>query len=355
MVVDSFLFERPHSGTGTGLLSAGGAWSGAAVNEAFTVEIGAGGTWRHDVSGAWSDWSAIRRGAPNELGGGVRVTFESAVGDYVSGDTWTIHVGPPREWLSGELGAGVWTFSVAAVDAAGNVSVPLSERGVTIVRLPLAPLNVAAAWTDEGKIRLTWELQTDASRAALWIFSNYSLTFERLGEYALEDGPWVELEDDAEEYEFTPPESGSWKFYVRAVDSDGRVSDNIDLVEADTLAPPDGVDLNEPGGVEVESGPGGLLTVRWVYDWNEGGSCTEFHIYAHEDEGAPVWESPDVIEVSAGSGVVEYSASAVYAGARWFCVRASDGTVETQNEDLTLGTPDSEAPTLSGDIEALPE
>jgi hypothetical protein len=351
------LFNAPaESGTGDGRLSSRGNWSGGTVNRVVTAEIVSGG-FRHDVSGSWSDAIEFAGGETVPIGSGLEITFEDEVDDYDTGDTWTIAVGPATSWLSGELVEGTHLFQVSAVDVAGNESGLLAEESVVILHRPDAPSNVRVDMVST-QVRIRWDLPDDDDIANVRIYANLSGMFGSLGERVLLDGAWATRPGDAVEYSGNLV-SGLWKFLVRTVDSNGRESDNVDIVEIDTREP-QGVALNVPELVTVAPIAGGKFRLSWQYSREGGESATRFTIYENANPASPSFETPAfTVAMPAGAGrlvQVSHDTADAYLGLTYFTVRASTGAggVETTNTDLTAGTPDATAPSLSGTIEGLP-
>lgn len=348
--------EAPQSGTGTGRVSIRGDWSGAnPINQAFAVRVAAGTTFQHNLSGSWSTPQPFVASGLYDLDFGVTVQFHGLPATYDAGDQWDFRVGPPTAWDSGELPEGTHVFTVAARDAAGNESDPLTAVSVVIVHRPGPVTAMAATWDGED-IFLSWALPAELDLSAVLVFANYGNAFERLGETVIEDSPWLTLAPNAEGYSFTPPASGTWRFQIRTKDADGRVSDLAEIVEVETGVPT-GIALNVPDAIEATPIAGGAILLSWQYEWSGGEDAVEFRVYVHEDENAPDFTTPAaIVEALRSERPVDAFDwdSPAYVGARWFTVRASDGTVETANVDLTEGVPDAAPPTFSGDTMGVP-
>jgi hypothetical protein len=332
------------SGTGTGRVTIGGSCSGERLNQVFAIETD-DGTFRHNVSGAWSPWMPIVQGVTRGVDFGVTLRFEDAPSAYAA-LTFDVVVGPAVSWNSPELPEGSWLFSVKGRDLAGNLSTALTEVGVAIIHLPGAVTDLAVAFDpDEAlPVELSWTLPADVDLAAVEIFSNYSLTFERLMDRIIEDAPWVTLVAAATGHALEPPEDGLWRFLVRTRDSSGRRSDTIEGVWVDTTGVPSAIALNEPEQVEVRPGPAGSFVVSWGYLWEDGEDLASFKVY-------DVTASPTQVGTAAVEGgvFVSYEVAVVgpFASPTTFAVAAvGPGGVELLSEAVE-GTPDSSAPSLS--------
>lgn len=343
-------------GTGTGRISVAGDWLGQDTNAEFTVQVGAEATFRHDVLGTWSTWERFRGRQMVQLPYGVRLTFEDVATRYDEGDVWTFRVGPPVEWNSPELAAGAHRFAVAARDVAGNVGEPLTERAIRIILRPAGVVGATAEW-DGTEIHLRWEL-VDDDLSAIEVWSNWSNTFQRLGARVL-DGAWMTLAGDTDELSFVPGESGLWRFYVRPVDADGRVSDSVELLTVDTREVPTGAQLRDPEDVQVAPAPDGALRVSWRYPVEDGQGVVAFAIWIAEDDEGTGAAEPVLVPVDGlpGFGVAEYSWTSLepFAAARWFSVRARNGDdVETPHRAWIMGVPDADAPSMTGRLAGVP-
>jgi hypothetical protein len=175
------------TGDGTGRISTSGAWTGEDTNEAFTIEA-ASGEYRHNLTGEWSDWEEITTETWILLDYGAQVLFEDAASAYESKE-FEVFVGPLVEWNSDELSEGTWKFAVKAADEAGNLSAAV-EKELEIIHRPDPVSGLVAVWDGE-EIALSWQNPNDPDLAAILIYSNFSKTFETLGDKVLTDAPWV--------------------------------------------------------------------------------------------------------------------------------------------------------------------
>lgn len=356
IIVHGSYGSGPTSGTGTGRVSIYGAWTGATpTNGTFAVKVTSAGYFSHNMSGSWSTPRTFAENGSYELTSGVVVRFESPATSYDTDDQFSFQVGPPVSYRSDELDEGSHTFTVSAVDAAGNESATLTAITIETIYRPGDVTSLDASW-DGTQIALSWALPSDGDLAAVLIYSNYSNLFATLQDDVIETGAWTSKASDATGHTFTPPASGTWKFYVRTMDTSGRISDNVEMLTVDTTAISDALTLSTPEAVTVTPIAGGKLRVSWQYPWTTSDDCTEFRIYLNADEENPVFTTPTDTSAATNTGTItEYSwDSDVLPGTRWATVRASDGTNETANTDLTEGEPDATAPTLSGSLGGTP-
>jgi hypothetical protein len=343
------------TGTGTGRITIRGEWLGEDVNASFQITT-TGSTFTHNLSGSTSAAIAIVPRVPIPLINGVVIVFDDAVTAYAS-KTFAFRVGPPVELTTQALEEGTWKFTVRAVDGAGNVSAAIGEATVPIIHRPLPVSDLSASW-DGTDITIAWTLPGETLEEVR-IFSNYSNTFNRLGERILTDYPWEVVADDAEAFSFTPDVAGIYRFQVRTVDTAGRVSDSIATVEVDTTAVPTGLLLNLPEQVTVTPSAGGTMIVSWIYPIADGTDVDEFNIYANTDPEDLDFTTPLATVTAEPSGAAELlqlytHTTGVLSVPTYFTVRAVAGVIETLNVDIHLGTPDATAPTLSGSTEGLP-
>jgi hypothetical protein len=357
--VEAIIQEGPTSGSGTGRASIFGTWTGAAANRELTVRIDGAGLWSHDLSGSFGASRAFAAGGTYNVGNGVVVRFDSA-GGYQTGDEWTVRIGPPTSWTSGELVEGTYRFRVAAVDAAGNGATPLAQRSVVIVHRPNEVTAARAVKLANGDIALSWTLPADGDIDAVLILSNWSNAMARLRPRLIERGAWVTKAADATSHTFTPPAAGVWKFRVLVRDTAGRLSESLAIASVDTAAPATSTRLSVPELLDVTPTAGGTFRVRWQYNWgygdgiDEGQDATRFIVYAHDSASGSFAVPEEVIAVSPSVGIVEYSFDTPdYPAARWFTVRAGTATEETSNTDSIMGIPDAAAPSHSGTLRGV--
>lgn len=350
------------SGTGTGRLTVSGAWSGMTpLNKAFLLRIGAGNTFQHTLpnGGEYGALVSFRRGVRYELPGGARVVFEDAVASYTVGDVFTIGVGVPRVWRSGDLAAGSYKFTVKPVDAAGNVGSAMTARTVVVSPRPEGVSGLEAAW-DGTDIVLTWT--PPAGVAGIRVYTNLSQVTGALKNYVIHDVPFLELAGDAEGASWTPAVDGDWRIFVRTVDGDGIESKSAEMVEINTEDLPTGVMLREPESVTVTPIAGGKLRVGWLYPWPQGGDVASFRVYENTDAEAPVFTTP-AATVAAPTGnrheaiaELSWDSGAFTTGAvRYYTVRSVTAAgVESKNAELVAGTADATAPGITGRLLGVP-
>jgi hypothetical protein len=345
--VDALRSALPSSGSGSGRVSIYGRWTGATVNDSFTVEVKSDGTFRHDLSGSFTGWVPFSRGQEYGLGNGLYCVVEDLSSLYsAGGDSWAFRVGPETRWLSGELAEGSWSWNVRAVDGAGNESGSLTGIVVVVSHRPEPVGNLVGTWNGT-QIALSWDEVEGAE--GYHIYSNYSLDTGVLGELVIEGGAWEDV--GSSPHSFSPPADGVWRFYVRAYDANDLESDDITLVTVDTTAVETAVALNVPELVSVVPIAGGKFLVSWNYPVDGGGDVTDFLVLTSADDESVSYTLRATVEAGAlpVGGVASYVwESGVFADEVFFTVRATDGDNETVEEQLVLGVPDGDAPVFTG-------
>jgi hypothetical protein len=356
VVLHPLRWALPSTGTGRGRVSVVGVWPETfPTNRAFAITIG-DGTWSHDISEAPD--LPIVHGATYELPRGVRVTFHDAPGDYEEGDEFAFQVGPPTSITTGELAEGTWRFQVAPVDAAGNVGTPIAEHVIPIIHAPNPVDNLRVDWDGED-LTLRWDLPADDDLDAIEVYSNFSNTFEALGPYIIEDGPWRTLGADATECVIEAPAPGVWKFYVRTRDEAGRLGASIRAVEVDTTAPRTDLRLNVPELISATPVAGGRIRLTWRYQWRPGGEDAEsFRVFVGEEplEFDVATATVPAVDTGDAFGVYTWTSDPL-PGPRLFTVRAAAGGAgparTTTNTGTIEGIPDATAPALSGPLQGV--
>ena len=361
--------EAVTSGTGTGTLTIGGVYDGAGENTLWRILIGAGATtFQVDPgTGSYGTAQALVTGVPVNIGSGMTALFSDDATLYAASDRWDFRVGPAREYLSGELDPGTYLFKVGAVDEPGNESALSSATTVIIDPAPKAPTNVAVTYS-AGTFSASFTDPDDADLAELRLYTNFSVDFGDLDEgEVIYDSPVGTCAPDVNTIEFTPATvpNGDWQFVVRAVDDEGRESQNADVVTV-TL-PTASVGIGVPFAVSVTPIAAGKFTVSWQYDLEDDGDpdspVTHFDIYINTSSSSPVFvtplSSPAAVPGTGGVFSQEFTTASGYStGAiRHFTVRARNATLSlaSVNTDLHAGTADATAPSAPTGLDGMPE
>lgn len=332
----------PKTGNGAGRINVSGTYVGAPINKVFTIEIASSGC-RHNIAGSWSAYTQFAQGDSLLLPYDIRLEFLDPRANYLNGDTYQFRVGPLTSYLSDVLTAGTKTFTIKAVDAAGNESTGASVS-VAIFHKPDDVTNPAASW-DGTYLSLSW---ANGGTNEILIYSNYSKTFGLLKDHIIMDAPFQIRNAGQTSYSFSPTVQGNWQFLIRTRDAQGRMSDGIQAVSVDTTGLPTGVRLNVPESIAVRPIAGGKFNIKWNYRLQDGEDIAACNVYIYNNNLAPEFINPVNVTANAASvsNVLTFSidTEASFIGAQYITVRATDGILETTNIDNVPGIPDGQAP-----------
>ena len=187
--------------------------------------------------------------------GRVDLTWDAALDDravtayrvYRNG-TAVADLGPVLSYSDTNLAPQHYTYSVTALDAAGNESDPSSEAGVTVpdVGKPSPPGNLAASSPSAGRIDLTWQASSD----------NVAVT----GYDVYREGTRVASLGVTTSFSDTGLALGTYHYVVRAVDAAANASDPSN--EA-TATVPDAERPAAPGNVSATAMSPTQVDLTW--------------------------------------------------------------------------------------------
>lgn len=336
---DRLIEALPTTGTGSGRITVAGNYRGPLpVNASHTIEITASG-WEYDGVAR----GTIERRVTYQLPGNLQLTFLDDAGDYDTGDEWVFRVGPRTHYVSGELEAGAHTVVVRAVDGAGNVSGDLSIAGY-VSGEPDPPAGASASFDDAtDTVTLTW-----TGGATCRLYANWSPVLGAFLDYVEER--WEIAEGTSPLTVDLGAARGEFRYYLRAVDGDGREEENLGLGTLDARSAPAAV-IAAPFGLSVYPTAGAEALVMFFYDRREGAPASfNLYVFASEPDAAAfdgatptsVSNAYDAFFGSIARRDVAYSGSA---GTFYFAVRAVDGDGrETDNLDYVAAVLDGTGP-----------
>lgn len=304
----------PDSGTGTGRLTSDGAWTGDATNAKWRVKIAAS-TSQFQVdpgSGTFGAARDIIRDAPNPIGDGLSVTFDSASSSYLTGDTWEIWVGPRTRYITAPLASGTHQFRVSALDDAGNQSAATSAVSVVVDPDPAPPSSLAVS-SYNASTRVFTLAATGADGGSTYkLFSNYDVTTNTLSQSVIYDYP-VATRSGPGALTLTcttgNPE-GAYLFVCRREVS-GRNSRNFDAVEY--LLPAGENTIAVPANVQAFPAAEGRIRVTYSQDIAPPLATPTSIGYRVSDAGGSTVQT-GVLSFSAGSSIGVVNGSGTITG-----------------------------------------
>ncbi len=285
IVVERVVFELPHSGSGSGRLSVDGAYNSTPTNKFITVQIqDSPRAFRHNLSGTYSAWVEFQKSNSYFLGDGISITFDSDPDDYDSSDEWYIHIGPSNVYVDKDFEENDYTYKIAAVDESGNESSFTDEIVNNVSRRPASVSSPSAVW-DGTDIILSW---TDPSPlgdvTSIEIYSNYNNNTQGLESHVIESSSMVSVGTGVESYTLSSPVSGEYKFYIRTKNSDGLVSDDINLLSVDTTSTPTSLDIEDAENLILTPYAGGGVDIEFTYNFNNGPDANKAYILVGKTE-----------------------------------------------------------------------
>lgn len=365
VVVQSLVRQAPNSGAGAGRISAWGAVPvGIAVNGLMAVTITAEGAAEWSINGSAAVAFEFVQGSVVALDYGVQLAFHDPVEAYLAADSWNIQVGPRANWTSGALTPGTHTFSVAAVDVAGNESAQVTAAGVYVLDIPGAVGGVVSSYTPgAGDLEVTFT--QPAGALGVRVYTNFNPHTGLFEDYVATDGlPYADIAAPAGSWTFNPgAEEGQLLFYLRPYNSECEREDGTLHRFHFPPEPADlGLEITEPTSLAASPLAGGLWRLEWDQLRVPAEASTEFLIYRVEAGQEIDFTAPAVATVQRSSGqgrparhfVYDHPTPEAFAAVR-LAVRASDGSGNTStNTDWVEVTLDSTAPTLTGPIHGGP-
>lgn len=280
---------------------------------------------------------------------GFSVNFHDDSDLYVTGDSWTITVGPECYYITDTLAPGTYTFDVVAVDAAGNESSPVASQSIFIPLLP-DPIIADMSYTG-GTLTVSWDAPANSDGVNVYTnFNPHTNTFEP---YVNTDGlPYAVI--TGESWSFTPPSGveGRLLFYLRPYNSTAERDDGVLRGFSFPPEPGDvGVNIEPPTGIVATPTAGGTWRLEWDYRLFPDSNATGFNIYR---DGVLLTTVP----LDAGVGVpiihYTYNHTTPESSAVTLLVRTTDGTTETTNTDAVTLTPDATPPVFVGPVTGGP-
>jgi acid phosphatase type 7 len=237
--------------------------------------------------------------------------------------------GTARSHTDTGLGAGTYSYTVRAVDAAGNVSDPSNSATATVpdTMKPSAPGNLQATAVGSSRIDLTWEAASDDVAVA-----GYEI--HRDGALLTTIGPETSYSDGV----LAP---ATHTYFVRALDAAGNVSDPSNSATA-TVLPPDTSDPTPPYNLTATALSSSRIDLAWQASTDDVG-VTGYRIYRGGGLLASV------------GAVTSYSDTTVAAGNTYsYEVRAvdGDGHLSGPSNTATATTPAHTVRTIAPDADA---
>lgn len=357
------------SGSGTGTITIGGVFGADAMNAKWRIKVASGATtFQVDPgTGSYGTAQTLTVGVPINIGSGLTVLFNDAAALYIANDTWEVWVGPRREFVTEELEPGTYNFKVSSLDAAGNESSLSSATAIVIDPAPRAPTGLAVTYAG-GTFTATFTDPDDADLDVLELYTDFSTDLGECNAFGevIFDAPVGTCLPGVESITFTPASApnGTYRFVVRARDTEDRVSKNADAVSV--VLPTTSVGIGVPFGATVTPAASGAFVVAWKYDLADDTDpsqpVTHFDVYENTSSSSPSFSSPLSSEaaVITAAGIVEQSfttGSYSHGAVRYFTVRARNATLSlaSVNTDLTAGTADATAPSTPSGLGGLPQ
>jgi len=259
------------------------------------------------------------------------------------------------EWSSPVLSEGLHYFKVRSLDAAGNPSANTAPVAVSILYRSEPVSNLTGDWNGAA-IALSWTLPTDADRVGVDIFSNQNLATGNLESSIIENEPWEVKAANATSHIFTPSELGTWRFYVRPRDVDGRNDDSVEMVVLDASSIASGVEMNVPTYLRAKAIAGGKIRLTWLYDWVDGEDCVRFDFFRGNSEALCLASSTFAnVAASAtfGSAELSHTFAETFTVNTWFAIQSSTGSVNSDFSEVAFCTPDGSAPSAPSITKAI--
>jgi chitodextrinase len=221
--------------------------------------------------------------------------------------------------------AGTHTFTVRAIDAAGNLSGHSASATATVpdTDKPSAPSNLSGV-TSPGQVVLSWDGSTDnVGVAGYRIYRNGTQVGSVLGNLTT--------------FTHTNLNSGTYSYTVRAVDGAGNVSDASNVA---SVTVPDSIRPTAPGNLRATAGTGQVV-LRWNASSDNIG-VTGYKVYRSGTEVATV-----------AGNILTYTHTGV-AGPLSYTVRASDaaGNLSNPSNTATVTVADTVKPTAPANLTA---
>ena len=242
------------------------------------------------------------------------------------GTTQVAALGNVTSWTETGLAAGSYSYTVRAVDAAGNVSDPSAAASATVpdTQKPTAPGNLTAT-AGTGQVSLQWQASQDNVGVTAYGVFRGATQIATLG-------------GTATSYTDTGLAPGPYSYTVRSVDAAGNLSDYSNSASATVL---DVTKPVPPGNLRTTSATSTRIDLAWNASSDNVG-VTGYRIYRDTSQIGSV-----------GSSTTSYADTSAAVGATYgYTVRAVDaaGNLSDASNELQVTVPDTVAPTPPGNL-----
>jgi fibronectin type 3 domain-containing protein len=225
------------------------------------------------------------------------------------------------------LAPGDYSYTVRAVDAAGNVSDASNAASGTVPDLtkPSTPQNLTASANGPTQVDLAWQASTD----------NVAVT----GYNVYRDGTLIASTGTTPSYSDPVLVPGTYSYVVKAFDAAGNLSDASNTATVMLLAP-DGEKPTAPANL-LATVNGSDVDLTWDAS-SDNVEVTGYKVYR------------DGVLLDSISPATSYSDTGVPAGDHGYTVRAVDasGNLSDPSNTATVTVPDTEKPTAPQSLRA---
>lgn len=309
------------------------------VNQSFTITV-TGNTFTFD-----GEEYTFQTGSPVSLPHGVQIVFHDDPGEYTG---FSVFVGVQNTFLTASQTPGTYTFSVKAVDIAGNESAVI-EKTISVVQLP-SPVTV-------NNTSVTGD--TDVTK--VYIFTDYNAVFDSHDTYINTDAPAQVLEPTGaitlgglSVFDNVTLPVGS-RFYAFPERDGVRTEDFRIYTLIDPGTPT--AQLLIPGDLDLQPAPDGNMSIQFTYRFETGDEAVRFRVYYGTDPDS--LSANTIILKAAGTGsqtktytltlpAMYSTGTVVYAKAR-----AETATVNGELSDMVSAVAVADDPTLTGPLSGV--
>ena len=225
------------------------------------------------------------------------------------------------------LSPGTYSYTVKAVDAAGNTSDPSTAATGTVpdTTKPTTPQNLTANANGLTQVDLSWQASTD----------DVAVT----GYNVYRNGSLIASTGTTTSYSDTVLIPGKYAYVVKAFDAAGNLSDASNGASVDMLSP-DNQKPTAPGNL-LATLNGSQVDLTWDASTDDTG-VTSYNIYR------------DGTLLESISPATSYSDAAVPAGDHTYVVRALDaaGNISDPSNSAPVTVPDTQKPTAPQSLQA---
>lgn len=273
-------------------------------------------------------------GSPVSLPYGVMVIFHDDPGEYTSFD---IFIGVRNTFITDSQAAGTYTYSVEAVDTAGNFSTQLAKT-ITVIPLPSIPTVNNTQIT--GGVDISY----------INIYSDYNAVFGTHDPYINTSAPAQTIFPTGEGFIDPVDLPVGSRFYAWPVRDEVELEVLTIHAVIDPLAPI--AVLSVPADVSLTPAVDGNMTVEFTYRFATDDGATLFRIFYGTDPNSFVANITLPTSAGTGGAVKLYSTTlpALYATGItvYVQVRAESSTVEGELSDIASATAVADDPLLTG-------